>query len=337
MIVSIQYMRAIAVLLVILYHAISKGEIYSETSWAWFNFGEAGVDLFFIISGYIMCYTTRRKRPNIYEFMKARVVRIMPLYWILTTVALAIYLVAPDKINSSGGDTSIFYSYTLLPSNSKYLIQNGWTLSYEFFYYAIFSIGLIFSATRKYVVPAVVLTILVMLGQIIRPSNVALEFMTSSILVEFVMGIAAFYVVQKYQISKNIALAFCGASIVLIAGISYWGTTGNRVIDYGIPALFLFMGLIYLEETLQNNKHHPLNQILGKIGDSSYSTYLLHPFFLAIAAIVFKKLGLANFGNLFVICLVIGSILTGWICYVTLEMPINKFIKSRTKKNIKAA
>ena len=336
MIVSIQYMRAIAVLLVMFYHAMGKGEVYSGASWDWFNFGTAGVDLFFIISGYIMCYTARRKKTSIYKFIKARFTRIIPLYWTLTIVALVIYLIMPDKINSSGGDTSIFHSFTLLPTSSKYLIQNGWTLSYEFFFYIIFSFGLIFSDSRKYLIPSIILTILAMVGQLFRPDNVYLGFMTNPILIEFVMGIAVFNLMKKYKFSQKIATSLCLSSIILFAGVSYWGRTGDRIIDYGIPCLLLFIGLLNLEDNLQKHKHNHLSKLLGKAGDSSYSSYLIHPFFLVAASLIFDKLGITSFGNLFIISLVLGSLLTGWICYVALEKPLNKFFRGKAKQNTNA-
>lgn len=335
MIVSIQYMRAIAVLLVMFYHATWKGEVYSGTSWDWFNFGIAGVDLFFIISGYIMCYTASRKPTGIYKFMKARFTRIIPLYWTLTLVTLVIYLIVPDKINSTGGDTSILHSFTLLPTDAKYLIQNGWTLSYEFFFYIIFSVGLIFSGTKRHLIPAVILTILAIAGQLLKPDNVYLGFMTNPILIEFVMGIAVFRLMKRYEFPKQIGVALCLSSIFLFAGVSYWGETGDRVIDYGIPCLLLFIGLINLEHELQQNKHNPLSRVMGKVGDSSYSAYLIHPFVLVIASVIFSKLGITNFGNLFIISLVLGSVLTGWICYVALEKPLNKFFRGTSKGGIK--
>jgi exopolysaccharide production protein ExoZ len=333
MVVSIQYMRAIAVLLVVFHHAMWKGEVYSGTPWEWYNFGIAGVDLFFIISGYIMCYTTNRRETDIYQFLKARFIRIMPLYWILSSIALVIYLLMPDKINSSGGDTSIFHSFTLLPSSSKYLIQNGWTLSYEFFFYFIFSLGLIFSTAKKYLLPAIVLIVLAILGQVFKPDNVYLAFMTSNILLEFVMGMAIFTLTQKYSLPKNMAIALCLLAIALLVYVSYGGESNNRVVDYGIPCLLFSLGLINLEQDLQKHKHNQLSKILGKIGDSSYSTYLVHPFFLVIASVILGKSSLTNFGNLFIIILAFGSILTGWICYVVLEKPITKFVKQKVTQN----
>jgi exopolysaccharide production protein ExoZ len=241
----------------------------------------------------------------------------------------------PDKINSSGGATSIFHSFTLLPSSSKYLIQNGWTLSYEFFFYLIFSLGLIFSTAKKYLLPAIVLTVLAILGQVFKPDNVYLAFMTSSFLLEFVMGIAIFSLTQKYSLPKNMAIALCLVAIALLLYLSHGGESTNRVVDYGIPSLLFSLGLVNLEADLQKHKHNQLSKILGKIGDSSYSTYLVHPFFLVIASVILSKSSLTNFGNLFIVILAVGSILTGWICYVALEKPITKLVKQRFTKNIK--
>jgi len=320
------------------HHAAWKGEVYSGTSWDWFNFGEAGVDLFFVISGYIMCYTTSRRKTNIYKFIKARFTRIIPLYWILTSVALFVYLIAPDKINSSGGDTSIFHSFTLLPTQAKYLIENGWTLSYEFFFYIIFSFGLAFSAAKKDLIPTVILSVLVVAGLLFSSNNVYFGFMTAPILIEFIMGIAAFNLLQRCVYPRNTAIFLCLSSVIILLCISYWGGTGNRVVDYGIPSLLFFIGMVSLEGDLQNHGHNLPSRLLGKIGDSSYSAYLVHPFFLAIAAIIFSKVGITSYGSIFVISLVLGSLLTGWICYVTLEKPIDKFIKGKVRKagNIKS-
>lgn len=78
MIRSIQYMRAIAALLVVFHHAAWKAHQHTSDPWAGFRVGEAGVDLFFIISGFIMCEATRRRPVSFGAFMKARAVRILP-------------------------------------------------------------------------------------------------------------------------------------------------------------------------------------------------------------------------------------------------------------------
>jgi exopolysaccharide production protein ExoZ len=127
LILSVQYMRTFAALLVVLSHVAMKGAQYSTDPLSFFNVGAAGVDLFFIISGYIMCHTVSGKSVVFVEFLWAKAKRIIPLYWILTSAALVIFMLFPDKVNSSGGATNIVYSYLLFPTPEKYLIQNGWT------------------------------------------------------------------------------------------------------------------------------------------------------------------------------------------------------------------
>lgn len=90
MIYSVQYMRAIAALIVVVSHSAWKGEQYSSDPLSFFNVGGAGVDLFFIISGFIMCHTVENKQIKILSFIKARIRRIIPIYWVLTTLAFVI-------------------------------------------------------------------------------------------------------------------------------------------------------------------------------------------------------------------------------------------------------
>ncbi|MBY8111691.1 acyltransferase family protein [Vibrio fluvialis] len=95
MLISIQYFRAIAALFVLLSHASHKVELESSIT-NLFKLGNYGVDLFFIISGFVMCFSIDGKCPNPIKFMKARFIRILPLYWILTLVALIVFLFKPE-------------------------------------------------------------------------------------------------------------------------------------------------------------------------------------------------------------------------------------------------
>lgn len=142
MILSIQYLRALACCMVLLSHISFKLKVHSINHLEWFKIGELGVDLFFIISGFIMCLTADQKENRFLDFMTKRLLRVIPIYWILTSVALIVYIYSPSLVNSSGGSTSVIYSYLLLPTPEKYLINNGWTLSYEFYFYLLFSMCL---------------------------------------------------------------------------------------------------------------------------------------------------------------------------------------------------
>ena len=119
MIISVQFLRAIAALFVVISHISLKGLQYNINSFQWFHIGGSGVDLFFIISGFIMCYTTHNRNISFTKFIFARCKRILPLYWLVTLLALVVYIVAPSLVNSSGGEKSIFASFTLITNGDK--------------------------------------------------------------------------------------------------------------------------------------------------------------------------------------------------------------------------
>ncbi|MEK6388140.1 MAG: acyltransferase [Paraburkholderia tropica] len=199
MLLSIQYLRGLAAILVLLYHASHKQVQISGNGHEW-QFGSSGVDLFFVISGFIMCHVTAHKKIRPVDFIRARVKRIIPLYWTLSLAALAIYLIKPNLVNSSGGTTSIINSFTLIPNGEKYLIQNGWTLSYEFLFYTIFSLTLFKWCKLRIPLATFAILALVITGSVLSPENATLQFVTSKMLVEFLMGMIAFiYVNCSYR------------------------------------------------------------------------------------------------------------------------------------------
>ena len=104
MLYSVQFLRGIAALMVVISHTSFKGQQYSVDTLQWYHIGGSGVDLFFIISGFIMCYTTYNKKVNFLNFMRNRFIRIIPLYWVLSFFALIVFLISPNLINSSGGE-----------------------------------------------------------------------------------------------------------------------------------------------------------------------------------------------------------------------------------------
>lgn len=332
MILSMQYMRAIAALLVVIHHARFKASVYSNNSLEWFNIGGAGVDVFFIISGFIMCHTVDTKKVSIRKFLIARVKRIIPLYWVLTSFALLVFMLYPDKINSSGGVTNITASYFLYPSTDSYLIKNGWTLSYEFFFYALFSIGLLLSGKLRFLLPVVLIVMLVSIGSFFGTNNAILSFMTNQFLLEFTFGIFLFYLYKNVTISIAVGFVF-----ILLGVLGFYFVNQNqlnfpRVVEYGLPALLLFIGMLSFEPFFQKNKSNPFLLLFEKIGNSSYSLYLLHPFVLVAATMVLLKLGLTEYGYLFVALLSISSVVGGHLCYLLLEKKLQKMVKRFSAK-----
>lgn len=331
MVFSIQYLRGLAAILVLLEHVGLKSAQYSNDLFSGWNIGGAGVDLFFLISGFIMCHTTADKHQSkgaSVQFIWRRVTRILPLYWLITCFALVVYLVMPGQINSNGGGTDLVASYLLLPTEQVYLVSNGWTLSYEFLFYAVFMLGLLFSRGVGTVLVIALLLMMVGYGLVKPQEGVWGDFLTKVLLLEFVFGMLIYH---YYQRIKQLPLALCAVLIGLGVGallaVNQGIRTDNHVINEGLPMVLILIGALGLEPLLRKRP----NELLKVLGDSSYAMYLVHPFVLAGGAMVLSKLGLNNLfgGYFFITVLIIGSLVAGYLLFQFVEKPLSKILHKR--------
>lgn len=335
MLISVQLLRGFAALLVVLHHIAFKERTYGVSGFDWLHIGGSGVDLFFIISGFIMCYSTHDKNITFGKFIALRVERILPLYWFFTTVALAVFIVAPQVVNSSGGTTSILDSYLLIPTGNKYLVQNGWTLSYEFYYYFAFSvfIFLIKDRSLRYLSTVFSLCLLATLGFVLQPEDHILKFIFSSWLYEFAMGVISFYILRKYKIGTGLGTALLSIGLALLIyknnNMDAFSTFPGAL-SVGVPMWLVFTGLVSLESWFKN-KTNVILKFGILLGYSSYSLYLIHPFVLSPAAMILKKLHL-TVPYLFGFGMLIPALASGIIGYLYLEKPMVKFFKEKRQR-----
>lgn len=319
-------MRGIASLLVVLSHIAIKGGQYGNGALQGFDAGGAGVDLFFIISGYIMCVSTYGQPINFIRFIIRRIKRIMPLYWLFTTVALVIFLYKPSLINSSGGETGIFVSYILFPNGKKFLNANGWTLSYEFFYYFILGFFLHKGTQKAILASSSILIALTIIGLCINFTNPLLFFSTDSLLMEFVFGMGCFYLfhIRKIALHSRYGAALLITGILLFAWQIDLGETNYQKgpgIFWGVTMLLIFIGLLSFEDRIQRASS-VIKTLFLEIGNSSYSLYLVHPFTLSGTAIALQHIGMASNPWLFTVLLLSISITIGHLVYLYVERPL---------------
>ncbi len=152
---SLQALRAVAALMVVALHVGLVEQRFAGGQSLNLRFGEAGaagVDLFFVLSGFIMVHVTRDVAGGARDaarFLFARAARIYPTHWATSLPLLAIFLAAPALINSSQATTDIAASFLLYPADGAPLNPVAWTLVHEMYFYVVFA-GLVLVAPPRW-------------------------------------------------------------------------------------------------------------------------------------------------------------------------------------------
>lgn len=296
----IQLLRGIASLLVVVMHATSNAkEIWKiDFLGGFFTFGGAGVDIFFVLSGFIITYASRslvRNGLNFMKFLKRRFVRIFPVYWIITTVFLLIQIALPAFYNTPFVITpgNLLYTYFLMPEHE---MINGvsWTLSYELFFYILFSLSFVLKRTNLLALLSLFYVLSIILLPFLFPGitdNLWSRFIFYPMNIEFFMGIAAALIISRISIKMANVLLLSGSFAFITAGVLFnfgyilFNNTFNRVVIFGIPSFFIITGIVRLEM----NKIFRMHNFLLRLGEASYSLYLIHlPLIMAIFKMAYK-------------------------------------------------
>jgi exopolysaccharide production protein ExoZ len=318
---GLQYLRAAAAIAVVLFHAGLKSDLQ-------FPLGEAGVDLFFALSGFLMVAITHDgSRPG--PFIRDRILRIVPIYWIATTVMLAGALLgAFPAVRLTLWHVTSSYAFipSISPSNGETwpLLVPGWTLNYEMMFYAVFA-GLLHlrSEVQRMVVLTVLFGTLVALGIAFRPENAIASTYTGQMLLEFAAG-GWLGILWKRSGWPRWGWPLIAAAFFIVIVLSH--TQSARVLTFGIPSLLLLGAVLIIE------RKHPIPEwrIPLFLGDASYSIYLWHTLAISVAAKVCDAL---NFPPALVFIACVGAgVTSGAVGYLLLERPILRFFKARRYK-----
>ncbi|KFB10430.1 acyltransferase family protein [Nitratireductor basaltis] len=275
---AVQYLRAGAAFLVVFYHLALA--LQDETRAAIsFSKGAVGVDIFFVLSGFIMAMVAAERPDPADRFMLRRIARIAPLYYLLTLLLFAVALVAPHLLNSTTADplhlvTSLFF----LPfdsgggRNAPILIL-GWTLNYEMFFYLLVLISLRFFEDRTLFSVIGMLTLLVGLGLAVDSGALLARFYLDPIILEFALGILVYHLAFKRRpLSVVIALPLLLAGIAWIVLQSAPVAPDWRSLLWGLPAAMIVAGAL---GAFSRNV-----EWLRRLGDWSYSVYLIHVYII---------------------------------------------------------
>ncbi len=337
--ISIQYLRAVAAIAVVIFHVQTQTSRLGYTE-AWPLWLASGVDIFFVISGFIMVITTSNRKITPMEFYRRRLVRIAPLYWTLTAFLVLVQLISPAVLQSSRFDTwHVVASFLFIPSLHPVLLTMepvlvpGWTLNYEMFFYLIFGAGLLLQDRYRVIALLAALLLLSAIGFLVPASKSPISYYTSTIVLEFGFGAAiAWLYLRGFQMPAFVAW---GALCIGVLGLMLW-IPGDfaRAFRFGIPAALVVAGAVWLE----NQKTIKYLRIPHFLGDASYSIYLSHGIVLSALGQLWRRMHI-DFGGfaMFSAVAVSAACIGGCIVYICLERPLMRALTHRRMPEVPLA
>ena len=342
---SIQYLRGLAALMVVVFHL---GEPLGRMGYTggWPVGLSAGVDVFFIISGFVMWMTTRDRTVSPLRFWQKRIIRIVPLYWLVTTFMAAVLLIAPSMMQTSVFSLRhVIASYAFLPVENpgkpamEPLVFPGWTLNYEMFFYLLFGAFLLARPTvRLWGTVAMLVGLVVVGAALAAPKLSVVGFYSSDIMLEFAFGMLLGELVYRREADRLVSPAL--GWVMLLAGVTAMlvsprGLSIPRVLLFGVPALTTVAGALSLEG------HGKLREyrLAHALGNASYSIYLTQLVSMAAFFMIWRKLHLDRIvatRPLFVLCDVAAALAVGWFCYWLVERRLIALFRGDLRRRMPA-
>ena len=341
---NIQILRACAALMIVVNHcgietgriadSLGRSRLFDEFFWG------HGVPLFFAVSGFIMVATGASAfgMPGAaLDFARRRAIRIVPLYWAVTTVSLAAALAVPSLMAKvPPGDygyvaaSYLFWPAMRLTGDIRPLATPGWTLNLEMLFYAIFAVALLFPRRKGLALIFGTLGLLVAarVGGLLP--GVALNFWGDPIVLGFLFGVAA-----GLAYNKGVRLSGPGAVLLLIAGIVALWAPGQLAgpedamtarLAAAVPSTIVLLA-VALGPQVDGRWRLWAPALL--IGDASYSLYLVHEFLLRLLYLVWLKTSLIPAALLWLfvpagIAIAVSAALVAYWCF---ERPVTRWLR----------
>ncbi|MEM7300603.1 MAG: acyltransferase [Pseudomonadota bacterium] len=343
----VEALRAFAALFVVVTHALHEvSEIFAGHA-RYFDEkifpGDFGVDVFFIISGFVMVYVSADKfgtAGSATVFLRRRFIRIAPLYWLMTSVVLLIVLAAPSLMDNAPKEPLHWLaSYAFFPMARETdglirpLLGVGWTLQYEMFFYLLFALALWLPRGKAVAAVVMAITAMVISGRLGETQSTLATFASDPIMLEFAAGsLLGLAYLNGVRITS---LAFWPMIIVALFALSLMPAFTQdmeiwRALSYGTPALMIVAACVLTRKV----QVRPVPRLMVSLGASSYALYLVHPFVLGVLKVLWTKLGLTALVGFamapwafltvtLIICPIVGHVL-----HLVFEKPITRKLNS---------
>lgn len=331
---GIQYLRGIAALLVVAHHA---SEIFPSAA-GWFGFGWVGVDVFFVISGFVMAHSTRGFAagvavwPQALEFLTKRFVRVVPLYLI------ALLWTGKVLLWKGQADLGFWLDFVFIPHLhvTGQIWPNlivGWTINYEMMFYVAFAASML-AGSRRYLAISGALVLLAAAGLAYRGDAAWVRFYTSSLVIEFLLGIGVWAAVQKARLTPPrwaLMLALVAASVGA-ATAGHWPAARGFVLG-PIAAVIVWSTVLLSRGTDLTWLH--------RLGDASYSIYLFHFAAFGLVRQTLTLLGWTTQTPVPTVVAVLGPVVigvgAGLALHRYLEQPLQAWLKRSSRAGRRSA
>ena len=332
---ALQVLRAVAALAVVYLH-VSYGPAYQASqSGGWFGAaraglaGSAGVDVFFVISGAIIYQTAFAggRWPTPLGFLRRRLVRLVPLYYVATALTLGVLLARGDTVQPQ----QVLTALTFWPAWDRLwlpVMPVGWSLCFELLFYA--AAALVLFSRRLFWPLIAVYSIALLRWQ--PPTTPAEAFLGNAIALEFAFGV----LVMRYRqtLAAPAWLAACALAIAVlaitapnypdafydVANAMAGATSGIRALLFGVPAAIIVWAALNLEQYARHAVLAPLRYI----GNASYSIYLIHWTALTAATPWLRAWSLAP--AVWVPLGLFSATLLGCAAYELVEKPLHRLL-----------
>ena len=336
---AIQLLRGFAALAVVGIHSLAFELKYSGGDLLlpqWFRFGETGVDLFFVISGFVMVTVTRGRfgrAEEVVRFLWGRVTRIYPTYWFYFFVTLSVFLVKPSWVNSSlPVQSNLWASFFLWPHETMPLVVVAWSLIFELWFYIVFAVLLFFP--ERVLLPflcawatVIVAMNLYLVAQQTGVTQPVAVIVTHPYTCEFILGSLAALLLRTAIIARLPTRLYWAILVVVVVAIVQAHVAG--ALNHGYLTRALVLGVLYAAllascVVLERRGSLRIPALLRLNGDMSYTVYLSHLLVLSVIGKIWFAIGpVSGLWDNFVACTIMYTavLVYGWVGYRLIERP----------------
>lgn len=324
---SIQTLRGIAALFVVLEHV------------RFLNCGAFGVDIFFCISGFMIMFSTHKSTEY---FLRKRIIRILPLYYLMTIGTFLLLILFPTMFEQSKADpvflakSLLFIPFDIGGGVIQPLMRIGWTVNCEIFFYLLFFVALHISHKYRGLICSLLIGLVVVLAQLLPVNFAPLTFYGNPIMLEFILGILIYYVVWGiYELHSRKALPKIILSITLLVFVGIFAmllitkpginTLGfRRFFLWGIPGMLLVLCAFLIGIFMT------MPRFFVKLGNMSFSLYLIHYYpIMLLDRMVFDFSACTAFSLFGVAVSVIICLVAAYIAWYVIEQKLTGYLRKK--------